>query len=242
MKYLLCVAWLFCASAAHAVVSIESSIRACDNSSAVTSTSSPVNVGASNDLLVVFVGAFDTTYANTVANTVTYNSVGMTLLQNQDDPVTTRRMSIWYMFNPPTGANTLTVTWAGAALGGHVHAVVLTGSLTAGFVDASSGTTNASVTSFSISTATTNNGAITLSFCSSSANALTRQGSAQVQVQRASNNFWWSSFSNVATSGPKTHVYSNGTTDSAVMEIISVDSASSPPFVYNKAMQLERRD
>lgn len=240
MKYFLLAASLLIAANCHAVVSIESSIRTSDNAT-VSSTASPVNVAAANDLLVVFIAAFDNvTFADTAISAVTYNAVGMTQLTNTEHSASNRRVYTYYMLNPPTGANTLSVTWAGAPIGGHVHAVVLTGNNTTAPIDASSGTALSAQTTFTVSTATVNNGAITLSFCSTSANILTGQGSGQTNLLKASNNFYWTSYTQPSTSGTQTHVYSNGTSDAYAMNIVSVDSQVSPSFHLDKRRRMER--
>lgn len=214
-----------------AIPSVSSSIRACDNSASVSSTSSPVNVSASisNPVLVVFVGAFDSvTFANTAATGVTYNGVALTKIQESIQPTTNRSMSAWVLPNPARGSNTLTTTWAGSALGGHVHAIVVQDANQSIVVDASTGTTIASAASFPISISTMGDNSLVLSFCSTSTNILTTRSAPLLGIQNATNNFWWSSYT-LPTQPPQslTHTYSNGTTDAA--DIIAVSIAQTSP-------------
>lgn len=213
-----------CVSVSRAAVAVESSIRAADNTTAA-STSSPVNVSndARNTLLIVFVGAFDnTTFGDTAVNSVTFNSVGLTKIHEQIQPTTNRRVTTWCMVAPVSGIHTLTTTWAGAPVGGHVHALLVSGADQTCTVDSSTGTNTAAAASFVATTRTIHDNALVASFCSSSVSALTGQGGSQITIQRSSNNFWWDSYTAPAVAGSVTHTYSNGTTDAAAIDMISI--------------------
>ena len=77
--------------------------------------------------------AFDTTQSpGTLVDGITYNGTALTLLGTHNDAGNTRRVEMWYLLNPASGANltvavTLTVPTGGATVGAVAAATTFTG-------------------------------------------------------------------------------------------------------------------
>ena len=80
-------------------------------SSGASTTTSPItishNCSGSNRVLVV---AFYSVYDE--IPTATYNGVSMTLGKSQDRSGTFKRVALFYLINPPTGAHNIVVSWS----------------------------------------------------------------------------------------------------------------------------------
>lgn len=200
---------------------------AADNA-AVASTSSFVNVPPNlpNPALIVLVGGFDNvTFGNTAVNSVTYDALNLTKAYERSSPPTNHRMSVWVLTNPPTGKQTLTVTWAGALVGGHVHAIILSQVDPVNPINVSSGSTvTASPSPFSLKLQNVTDRGMVLSLDSTGSSLITSAGNGQIIIAKASNNFWWSSYTVPAVMGDLTHSYANGSaSDQNDMMIVSVN-------------------
>ena len=102
-----------------------------DSSFTSTSTTTSVTVGASDNLLVVFVGNAYNSGNSVPPDGFTYNSVSLTLLGNvghNGAPTT----SVWYLSAPPTGTHNLVGSWTTNTSGGAccVTAVPMSGAAT----------------------------------------------------------------------------------------------------------------
>jgi hypothetical protein len=92
----------------------------------------------SNLVLVVGISSRDITLGNRTVSSVTYNGVTLTKARS-DDNALTARTEMWYLINPSTGSNTVTVTMGGVCTGFICGAVSLTGVKQSGQPDASNG-------------------------------------------------------------------------------------------------------
>lgn len=103
-----------------------------------------------SDRGLVVIGTFsDTTDADRDITASTYNSVSLTQGARGNDDANDITTEIWYLGNPDTGANTLSITLAGAVSGGYFNTSQYTGVLTTAMQDANNSATQANATSIS---------------------------------------------------------------------------------------------
>ncbi len=85
---------------------------------------------------------------------VTYNGVAMTSLLTTGSPGNTNVIQVFYMQNPPTGANTLAWSWSGGSNPAVVFAISYLG---VGSIEASNSNTKSPSTTFSVAVTTITN-------------------------------------------------------------------------------------
>lgn len=98
---------------ADAAIAFDAASGAADNGGVVTSLTFSHTVTGSDTFLVVTAGS--NTTSNPTVNSVTYNGVAMTEVDERLN--STVRLSLSYLIAPTTGANNVVVTWSGAGTG-----------------------------------------------------------------------------------------------------------------------------
>ena len=92
----------------------------------------------SNLVLVISVIVRDTTLSKRTVSTITYNGVALTKVRSDDNGVSFRT-EIWYLINPATGSNTVSVTMGSFVLEVWGFATSLTGAKQSSQPDAHNG-------------------------------------------------------------------------------------------------------
>ncbi|PJE64865.1 MAG: hypothetical protein COU90_01205 [Candidatus Ryanbacteria bacterium CG10_big_fil_rev_8_21_14_0_10_43_42] len=107
-----------------------------------------------NRLLVVGVAMNDSTDSDRTVTGITYNSVAMTNVREDDNDADNNSTSLWYLANPSSGANTIAVTLNGTNSGATGAAISLTGVDQLSPLDAQNGSTLTNNNSLSTSVTT----------------------------------------------------------------------------------------
>lgn len=133
---------------------------AVDATSSTSASGSPITLShtctGSNLLLIVGTRSDDES-TNPITG-VTYNGVAMTQLPTHSPKAYdsgSGRLTLWYLFAPATGANTISIATSPATSGMQVYAASYTGVAQSGFPDASTSNFNSSAASGSNTTTIT---------------------------------------------------------------------------------------
>lgn len=129
------------------------------NQTNVSSFSWSHTTSGADRVLIVGVSMFDITDSDRTVTGITYNSVAMTNIREDDNDTDDISTSIWYLINPATGSNTIEVTLNGTNIGVIGGAMSFTGVDQSAPIEANNGDTTAAGTSLSTSVTTVTNNA-----------------------------------------------------------------------------------
>lgn len=112
---------------ASAAIAFDAAISSGEKA-AVSSYTFSHTVGAGSDLLLtVGISLFDTTDADRVINTLTYNGAALTQLRRDNSDTANVTSELRYKVGPSTGANTVSVTYAGTVTNSNAGAISFSG-------------------------------------------------------------------------------------------------------------------